>query len=108
MNRYDLNLQKWTRAASIESGDVVYSRGSELRLGRYLMTAEEFIEAYITKATHVLVGHGEEPWGEIVGVIFEDELSPFKDNQGYWVVENLGEVDIFPGQNSHRPVRLDS
>lgn len=79
------------------------AQDGECRLDRYLLSRDQMLRTFIgqhlakfdlTKNTEV-----QEMFGEIVGI--ETEF-------GYWVVTHGENIDIFRGETSVRPVRLES
>lgn len=75
----------------------------ECRLARYLLPRDELLVTYIGQslARFSLAGNleVEEIYGRIVWI--ETEF-------GYWVVTRGENIDIFRGETSVRPVRLES
>lgn len=102
--KYDLNLSEFVLVDHDQTQlkeplyQYVY-KASEYRLGRYLMTQEELVEAYHHRAlcrypsSEIILG--KEYLGVITGILA---------SRGLWVVTLNDKVDIFRGQSTIRPV----
>jgi hypothetical protein len=116
-DRYDWNLVRWTYAKELPGGLRLFRNGDSLRLARYLLRSEEVREKSIGRhlldkdeADRLRAHFGDlHPdtleslvLGKIVDIVF-----PNNTHRGYWVVEQDGEIDIFPGGSQYRPVTLE-
>lgn len=106
--RYDLNFKKFYDWGNMsESGhpeeNLFRAEDGECRLGRYLLPRDLLIANYVGQnLARFRTGDSfyvEEILGKIVSI--ETEF-------GYWVVTNGEDIDIFRGETSIRPVRLES
>lgn len=111
-DRYDWALDRWQYSLELPGGVKVFRKDRELRLARYLLRSEEIKQEAIGKSlvdvNRLAVVQSRFPeylsevdLGEIVDVIF-----PKNTYDGYWVIEKDGEIDIFRGKPTLRPVVL--
>jgi hypothetical protein len=116
--KYDMALREWLRFRLVSersNTDWVYYHLdlNEWRLGKYLLTIDE-LKNYCAGG-YVLADIGaDSQWlaaptvhGEIVGLQTEERVGG-ESRPGYWIVLNLGEIEIVPGAKGRRPVSLST
>lgn len=130
--KYDLALREWERYGLVsdrEGSPYVYYHGglNEWRLDKYLITEEYLakttlggwhlidsadirrlaIDSIYTRESTLSVSKGE-----IIGVktegLHEVADGVFARTPGYWIVLNLGQIEIVPGSNTLKPITVDS
>lgn len=123
--KYDLALRVWERIGYVSdrkgSPFVYYHSGlNEYRLDRYLVTEDQL--TMMTTGGWSLYEHnakvvgntGYHRLGEIIGckteTVLNGGISGFYSPDrmpGYWIVSNLGKIDIFPGSNTRKPITVE-
>lgn len=91
---YDLALRPYSFYQHRFGNDVYRAWGvHELRLARYLVS-KSVLDSYVG-SWHLV--ESREDLGLIVG---------YDLNYSYWFVQNSGEINIYPGAASRKPVRV--
>lgn len=116
--KYDYSLREWVkygggRVSERSDTDWVYYHIdlNEFRLGKYLLRFDQLEE--FCGGGYALTDTGEsgrwltEPivHGEIIGLRTEERVSGVS-RPGYWIVLNLGQVEIVPGANHRKPASI--
>lgn len=118
--KFDLALREWRQMSLVSDRsdtDWLYYCDSinEFRLGKYLITFEQLVQ--YCNGQWALVDHervdADRSWfvhGQIIGVQTEEEAGHRPNvvwRPGFWIVLNLGQVEIVPGANARKPASLE-
>lgn len=119
---YDLALREWERIGYVsdrpDSPFVYYHLPlNEWRLDRYLVTLGQ-LSTMTEGGWHLFesdqkANSGWRDLGEIIGcktegVEYGDFQVEVRRTPGYWIVLNLGQIDIYPGSVSRKPITVDT